>query len=180
LKLYPSTQLEESILAITRDALYSWTAERLVTKQKAIGQRSFLYLWDHSYPAAEALGLHGFHASELPYVFGTADRTPPYWPKVPATKGEAAISDALIDYWTSFARTGQPSAANQPQWPVYDSTRAYMAFTDLPRPATHLMPGMYELLDQIVCRRRASGTQPWNWNVGIVAPVLPPREDSCR
>jgi para-nitrobenzyl esterase len=180
LKLYPSTHLEESILAITRDALYGWTAQRLVIKQTALGHRSFLYLFDHSYPAAEAAGLHAFHASELPYVFGTADRTPPFWPKVPDTKTETALSNAMLDYWTSFARSGEPSATAQPRWPAYDSNRAYMAFAEAPQPATHLMPGMYELLEQIVCRRRASGAQPWNWNVGIVAPVLPPREDSCR
>jgi para-nitrobenzyl esterase len=55
-----------------------------------------------------------------------------------------------------------------------------MTFADVPRPGTNLMPGMYDLVEQIVCRRRSSGAQPWNWNVGIVAPVLPPREDSCR
>jgi para-nitrobenzyl esterase len=180
LKLYPSTHLEESMLAITRDAMYGWTAQRLVMKQTALGQRSFLYLWDHSYPAAEAAGLHAFHASELPYVFGTADRTPSFWPKVPTTQAEEALSNALIDYWTSFARSGEPTAARQPRWLAYDSTRAYMTFADVPRTGTNLMPGMYDLVEQIVCRRRSSGAQPWNWNVGIVAPVLPPREDSCR
>lgn len=35
LKLYPSARMEESILATTRDALYGWTAERLVRKQDA-------------------------------------------------------------------------------------------------------------------------------------------------
>jgi para-nitrobenzyl esterase len=180
LKRYPSTHLEETMLAITRDAMYGWTAERLVRKQEALGKRSFFYIFDHSYPAAEAAGLHGFHASELPYVFGTADRTPAFWPKVPATQAESALSAAMIEYWTSFARSGEPRATGQPQWPAYGETRAYMAFADTPRADTHLMPGMYELVDQVVCRRRASGTQPWNWNVGIVAPVLPPREDSCR
>ncbi len=33
LKLYPSADMHESILATTRDALYGWTAERLVRKQ---------------------------------------------------------------------------------------------------------------------------------------------------
>jgi hypothetical protein len=46
LKLYPSTNLEESILATTRDALYGWTAERLVRKQAALGAPSFLYYFD--------------------------------------------------------------------------------------------------------------------------------------
>jgi para-nitrobenzyl esterase len=180
LKLYPGTQLEESILAITRDAMYGWTAERLVAKQTALGQRAFLYLFDHGYPAADAAGLHGFHAAELPYVFGTADRTPPFWPKVPATGAEAALSDAMIGYWTSFARSGQPQAANHPQWQAYGSTGTYLAFAEAPQPATNLLPGMYELHEEIVCRRRSSGTQPWNWNVGIVAPLLPPRTDACR
>ena len=71
LKLYPSNNLEESVLATSRDALYGWTAERLVRKQAALGAPSFLYYFDHGYPAADSAGLHAFHASELPFVFGT-------------------------------------------------------------------------------------------------------------
>ncbi len=179
LKLYPGSNLEESILATTRDALYGWTSERLVTRQTAIGRPSFLYFFDHGYPAANEAGLHAFHASELPYVFGTADRTSAFWPKIPATEVEASLSSAMIDYWTSFARTGAPRAANQPDWPAYGSARAYMRFADAPQAAAHLYPGMYELNEEVVCRRRAKGGQPWNWNVGVVAPALPPRED-CR
>ena len=180
LMLYPSTQLEQSVLATTRDALYGWTAERLVSKQTALGQSGFLYLFDHGYPAAEAAGLHAFHAAELPYVFGTAARTPPLWPKVPETAAETKLSDAMIDYWTSFMRFGEPRAAGHAGWSAYGSTRAYMTFAGEPRAATHLMPGMYELNEQIVCRRRANGGQPWNWNFGIVSPRLPPAAESCR
>jgi len=70
LRLYPSSNMQESIWATTRDALYGWTAERLVKKQTSLGQPSFLYYFDHGYPAEEAAGLHAFHASELPYVWG--------------------------------------------------------------------------------------------------------------
>ena len=180
LKLYPATHPEESMLATLRDGLYGWTAERLVRAQTALGKQSFLYLFDHSYPAAEAAGLHGFHAAELPYVFGTADRAPPFWPRVPATAAEAALSDAMMGYWASFARSGESRAANEPRWPAYGSARDYMVFAGTPRPAKHLMPGMFELNEAVVCRRRSSGTQPWNWNVGIVSPQLPAREESCR
>jgi para-nitrobenzyl esterase len=114
LRLYPSANMEESILATTRDALYGWTAQRLVRKQTALGQPSFLYYFDHGYPAADSAGLQGFHASELPYVFGTFDGTPPLWPKVPAKAQETKLSDAIIGYWSSFARTGQPQAADEP------------------------------------------------------------------
>ena len=180
LKLYPGTALEESLLAITRDAMYGWTAERLALKQTALRQRAFLYVFDHGYPAADEANLHAFHASELPYMFGAVDRTPPAWPRVPATPTEAALSDAMIGYWTSFARSGEPRAASQPPWPAYGSTRAYMAIADAPRPGTRLFPGMYELHEDALCRRRASGTLPWNWRVGIVSPVLPARTGPCR
>jgi para-nitrobenzyl esterase len=69
LRLYPGANLEESVIANTRDALYGWTAERLVRKQASIGEPSFLYLFDHGYAAADAMHLHGFHGSELPYVW---------------------------------------------------------------------------------------------------------------
>ncbi|MGD0142552.1 MAG: carboxylesterase family protein [Rhizomicrobium sp.] len=180
LKLYPSTDLHESIIATTRDALYGWTAERLVRKQTALGQPAFLYEFDHGYPDADAANLHAFHGSELPFVFGTLDRTPPLWPVIPATPAETKLSDAMVGYWSSFARTGQPAAADAPAWPAYGSTAAYMDFTDAPHPADHLMPGMYALQEEVVCRRRASGDLSWNWNVGLVSPPLPSQTAGCR
>jgi para-nitrobenzyl esterase len=180
LERYPSSNVPESMLAITRDAMYGWTAERLVAKQTAIGAPSFLYYFNHGYPAADSMGLHAFHASELPYVFGTATRTPALWPKVPATAADTQLSEAMLDYWASFARSGAPTSAGRPQWPAYGGARAYMAFEDAPVPKTHLLPGMYELNEKIVCRRRAAGNIPWNWNVGLVSPPLPAEGPQCR
>lgn len=180
LKLYPSSHMRESILATTRDALYGWTAERLVRKQTAVGQASYLYLFDHAYPAADEAGLHAFHASELPFVFGTFDGTPPLWPKIPATTRETALSSAMIDYWTSFARDGRPHAPHQPDWPVFGTQDAYMHFTDAPHPSQHLMPGMYRLNEEVVCRRKATGQVAWNWNVGLASPPLPPQTPACE
>jgi para-nitrobenzyl esterase len=176
LRLYPSHDLQESIFATTRDALYGWTAERLVRQQAALGVPSYLYLWDHGYPAADAAGLHAFHASELPYVFGTFDGTPPLWPKNAHTAAEDALADAMGDYWTSFARTGRPQARNAPDWPAYAPGARYMRFAATPTPARDLMPGMFELNERVMCRRRAAGTLPWGWNVGLWAPKTPPAE----
>lgn len=180
LQLYPSSNLEQSILAITRDAMYGWTAEKLVASQTKLGQPGFLYLFDHGYPAADEAGLHAFHAAEIPYVFGTIDRTSPRWPKIPQTTVEQTLSEAMLGYWTSFASAGTPRAINQSDWPAYGDSRAYMHFAGTPQAKQHLMPGMFELNDEVVCRRRAQRGQPWNWNVGIVAPTLPPREGCAR
>ncbi|MFT3761613.1 MAG: carboxylesterase family protein [Pseudoxanthomonas sp.] len=180
LERYPSADLDAAMLATTRDAMYGWTAERLVRKQTELGQPSFLYYFNHGYPAEDAAGLHAFHASEIPYVFGTAARTPPQWPKIPDTAEEAALSDAMTGYWAAFARNGVPAAAGQPEWRAYGDARAYMSFDDGPAPGEHLKPGMYELVETVVCRRRAQGGLPWHWNVGIVAPPLPEGAAGCR
>jgi len=180
LQLYPAANLQESIFATTRDAFYGWSAVRLVKKQAALGVPSFLYFFDHGYPAADSAGLHGFHASEVPYVFGTFSGTPPLWPKIPNTEEEKKLSDALTDYWSSFARTDHPKARNQPDWPAYGSAAAYMMITDAPHPLKCLLPGMYALTEEVVCRRRASGDLPWHWNVGIVSPKLPAQQAQCK
>ncbi|RZJ02089.1 MAG: carboxylesterase family protein [Brevundimonas sp.] len=179
LRLYPASDMGESILAASRDALYGWTAERLVRNQTALGQPSFLYLFDHGYPAMEAAGLHGFHASELPYMFGMLDRTPPLWPKIPDTVAEAGLSAAMVDYWVSFVRDGSPRAADAPEWPAYGSLGAYMAFRESPSPGTGLFPGMFLLHEQAMCRRRAAGGLAWNWNTGLVSPKLPDVVEGC-
>ena len=179
LERYPATDLDQSMLATTRDAMYGWTAERLVAKQTAIAMPSYLYLWDHAYPAADEHGLHAFHASELPYVFGTADKTPPDWPKVPATTAERTLAAAMTDYWASFAREGAPRAQGQADWHPYGRERAYLWVAEQPRSSTHVLPGMYELVEQVVCRERAHGGIPWNWNVGLALPPLPPTAH-CR
>ena len=180
LQLYPSTNMEESILAATRDALYGWTAERLVRSQAAAGEPSYLYLWDHGYPAADEAHLHAFHASELPYVFGTLDpaQSPKLWPKIPSTQEEKTMSDAMADYWASFVRSGRPQATNEPDWPAYDTNGAYMHFTQAPQPSDHLMPGMYKLTDKTVCIHHANNLS-WGWLVGLWSPKLPDNTPQC-
>ncbi len=179
LRIYRAADYKDSILATTRDALYGWTAERMARSQTAAGQPAYLYLFDHAYPAADDAGLHAFHASELPFVFGTADRTPPHWPRIPDTAAERGLSDAMVDYWTSFARDGRPVAADAPAWKAFGESESYMHFAATPQLETKLMPGMYALNEAVVCRRRATGKIGWNWNAGLASPKLPLPATSC-
>lgn len=176
---YPAENISESMLATTRDAMYGWTAERLAAKQSASGAPSFLYYFDHSYPAADEAGLHAFHAAEIPFVFGTVMRTPPRWPQIPQTAQEVRLSEAMASYWVTFARDGAPSADGEAQWAPYGTGRAYMAFEDAPIMRSG-PPNGYEIHEEVVCRRRAQGAVAWNWNVGIIAPPLPPEAPHCR
>ena len=47
--------------------------------------------------------------------------------KFPRRRSKRNSSDAMIGYWTSFARTGQPQAANEPDWPAlwHDGARTW-------------------------------------------------------
>jgi len=179
LRLYPSSDLTESLLATPRDGLYGWTSERMVRRQAKTGQPGFLYFFDHGYPAMEEAELHAFHASEIPYVFGNIERTPPRWPKIPDNAVERRLSDAMMAYWASFARTGAPTAPDQPNWPAYGESRTYMAFEEGPVVRERLMPGMFETHEAVVCRRRVAGGVPWNWNFGVLSPPLPPETPAC-
>lgn len=174
LRLYPSSEMGESILAASRDALYGWTSERLARSQTRAGLPAYLYLFDHSYPAADDAGLHAFHAAELPYMFGALDRTPPRWPSIPQTPGETQLSEAMVRYWTAFARDGRPVAPGAADWRPYGEDEAFLAFRDAPRAQEDLFPGMFELHEEAVRRRRAAGDQAWNWNAGLASPKLAP------
>ncbi|HWU96223.1 MAG TPA: carboxylesterase family protein, partial [Sphingomonas sp.] len=180
LRLYPSSDIGGNMLAAARDGFFAWNSQKLVREQARAGQPTFLYYFDHATPASDAADIHAFHASEVPYMFGTIDRVTALWPKIPDTPGERALSDAMADYWASFARTGAPSAPGRPAWPIHNERAAYMHFTDEPRAETDLKPAEYALHDAVFCRRRAAGNLPWNWNVGVISPPLPPAAEGCQ
>jgi len=50
------------------------------------------------------------HSLDLRYIFNMGGAPPPTPPQV-------ALSDQMIDYWSSFVRDGRPSADGAPEWP---------------------------------------------------------------
>tara|TARA_R110001599_G_scaffold352744_1_gene588424 strand:- start:1888 stop:3510 length:1623 start_codon:yes stop_codon:yes gene_type:complete len=171
LKLYPASDIEESQLTATRDAVYGWASERLVRQQSAAGQPAYSYIFDHCYEAARARDLCNFHAGELPFSFGRAgsdDHLPPNWP-VPGDAADRALSAAMIDYWTSFAATGVPSVAAGMAWPPFSDGSARMRFAEIPVVEHGQADNMFAFQEQLMIRRRCNGEQ-WFINMDPVEP----------
>ena len=51
------------------------------------------------------------HSLDLRYIFNMGGAPPP-------SPEQVALSDQMIDYWSSFVRDGRPSAEGAPEWPA--------------------------------------------------------------
>ncbi|MBA4010481.1 MAG: carboxylesterase [Phenylobacterium sp.] len=176
LRLYPAERPRDGAFDAARDAFYAWAAMRLASDQAGKGG-AYLYYFDHVYPSAAERGLGAFHASEVPFVFGEVGpgaTVPENWPAPPSSARDVAVSQAMMDYWVGFARTGRPQAAGRADWPAFSAkARGYMRFGDDGAKAEgDLLPGVFEFLDDVVQSRRRSGDASWEmWNTGLAAPV---------
>ncbi|HSV52927.1 MAG TPA: carboxylesterase family protein [Burkholderiaceae bacterium] len=56
----------------------------------------------HSYGA--------YHGSDVPYLFNFG---------VPFTPAQQAVSKEMVEFWTRFAKSGNPNAAGSTAWPAY-------------------------------------------------------------
>jgi para-nitrobenzyl esterase len=78
-------------------------------------------------PGREAQG--ATHASELSYVFGTLDGR--FLAAARPNDVDARVSDVMQQYWTNFAKTGDPNDFGLRTWPKFDTiSRAYIQFTE--------------------------------------------------
>jgi len=119
LKIYPAASDEQAVLSFYsafRDQQFGWemrTWARMATKTGH--QPAYLYYFSHRPPGPQSERLRAFHASEIPYVFGTF-----FWP-FPWVDTDKELSDAMTSYWVNFAATGNPNGGSLVKWPTYNA-----------------------------------------------------------
>ncbi|XP_041378201.1 acetylcholinesterase-like [Gigantopelta aegis] len=114
--------LRPSYYALTEDLLsdlaFMCPAASFAMSYSAIGNKVFMYSLEHRSalcPFPEHMGVA--HTCDLELVFGH-----PLNDSLAFTNDDKRISQHIMHYWTSFAKTGDPNnAQTQSTWPMYDN-----------------------------------------------------------
>jgi len=117
----------DSLSYVLTDYWFKCSAARIAELTAQSGQPAFVYRFEHLLSFAELFPRFGIptvcenrtcHMMEVPFVFhNSANYT--FSPE------EMTLSDELLSYWTTFARTSNPNSNTNPaavEWPAYNSS----------------------------------------------------------
>lgn len=117
---HAATEAAQSLLREQAVAsMLSWAAGR---SSKAAPVHA--YLFRHPQPGSDAARFGTFHSAELPYVFGTLNKS-----TRPFTSTDQQIAATMGAYWVNFVRSGDPNGRGMAPWPCL-STGQIMSLGD--------------------------------------------------
>ena len=61
-----------------------------------------------------------YHGAEIPYVFNTHDE----W--LPTNNIDKKLTEAMMSYWTQFAKTGNPNSSEHPNWSEFGKAANFL------------------------------------------------------
>jgi para-nitrobenzyl esterase len=108
------------------NCIYLETAKLL---RKSVPVHEFVFADRNSPPVTTNPGFEmgAVHSSELPYLFPHFDNTRNLaGPDLQG--GSKQVSEQMTSYFTSFAKTGRPVAADAPTWPIFANDGDVMRF----------------------------------------------------
>jgi para-nitrobenzyl esterase len=104
----------------------------LEAQVKTGGAPVFRYRFDLGSPGdpKHPVAMGTFHSDDIEYVFGTlASRQGAKW-----RPEDYKLSELIQNYWTNFARTGNPNGADLPEWPTYNAAGQWQIMHLSPNP----------------------------------------------
>jgi para-nitrobenzyl esterase len=122
--------------------------------------KAYLYYFDQhpDYPKdSPRFGYGSPHGQEVAYVFGHLDASNPQ-----TTETDPEISDAMVTYWTNFAKYGDPNGEGVPEWPAFSNAHPDVMYFSK-KPHTGPVPDSESLkvLDAYFRWRRTSEGDSW-------------------
>jgi len=139
LRLYSGESEQEVKAGGSRFVTDSWfvhPARQLLDAMSNVSSSAFQYQF--AVAVNPAIGTP--HAMDLKYVFGTLDDD--------ATEAEQAASNAMIRYWSQFARAGVPNGDGLANWPVYGSDKSYLRIAEQCKVDRQLAKESCDVLDK--------------------------------
>jgi len=104
-----------SAAAIEGDMRFRWDMWRWARLAAGNGERQvFYYQFSRAPPFSSEdryFGLGATHGMEMPYVFDHLDQQKTAW-----TAADRKLAAVLPEYWTNFAKNGNPNAPGLPMW----------------------------------------------------------------
>ena len=117
---YPTTNeavAKDSWVSFTTDAMFTAPMQDWGNLMSTVDSPAYLYLWDHHPKVNGTKEFKAFHAAEVPYVFGGMDMF-----DIDLTEQDRDFSNTMMDIWTNFAKTGNPSLPGNFEWPEFESS----------------------------------------------------------
>lgn len=145
-------QAVRSAIDYESDSFIAFSTWRWVDAQVKTGEAPvYRYHFNLAAPPSKFHpGWYAFHSDDIEYAFGTLDTRPgAVW-----RPEDRELSNAIMGYWTNFARRGNPNGAGLPEWPSFSSTRQTLNLTIPIVTSPDRTEERYEFLEKYMPRRR--------------------------
>jgi para-nitrobenzyl esterase len=163
LKAYPvgADTVPKTARDLARDAAFGWHTWIWARLQSKMGKsKAYYYYFDQhpEYPADSPQADRGSpHGQDVAYVFGHLNASSPR-----TTKTDLDISEAMMTYWTNFAKYGHPNGEGVPEWPAFsDANPVVMHFAQTPHTGPVPSAESLKTLEAYYAWRRTSEGQAW-------------------
>jgi len=145
---------------LMRDAAFGWQTWKWACLQKQTGNsKVYLYYFDEHPEYPEDSPRYGFaspHGQDVAFVFQHRDN-------FERPEEDGALSEAMGQYWTNFAKYGDPNGEGLPVWPEFTNENPQSMYLTGPTPYAGPVPSeaALKVLDGYFEWRRTDEGKAW-------------------
>jgi para-nitrobenzyl esterase len=128
-KLFPydtDERMKDSAGFLSGAQFIAYGTWRWIEMQRESGAAPvYRYQFDQAPPGGDGsdgpnVGVFAYHSAEIEFVFGTLDSKKISW-----RPEDYKTSEQISEYWTNFAKHGNPNGSGLAEWPKYDDKSGF-------------------------------------------------------